>query len=105
MSPDLSTSLVAGTSDNNLINGKNNFDCSSLNTPNPCYSKAGVSKFNFQPGKVHRLRIINAGAEGMQHFSIDGHTMDIIAADFVPMVKTTHKAVPLGIGQRLDVLV
>lgn len=105
MAPNEATSIGAGTSDNNLINGKNNFDCTTVNTKNPCNSNAGISKFNFQPGKVHRLRLINAGAEGMQHFSIDGHTMDIIAADFVPMVKSTHKTIPLSIGQRYDVLV
>jgi len=105
MTPDIGTSLGATVSDNNLINGKNNFNCSSTNLPNPCNSNAGLSIFNFEPGKWHRLRLINTGAEGLQHFSIDGHTMDIIATDFVPIVRTTFKVVPLGIGQRLDVLV
>src|SRR5579859_911051 len=98
-------SIGAGVSDNNLINGKNNFDCASVQTTNPCFSNAGISKFKFTPGKWHRLRLINAGAQGLQHFSIDGHEMDIIAADFVPMVKSRHKVVSLHIGQRLDVLV
>jgi len=98
-------SIGAGTSDNNLINGKNNFNCSSVQTTNPCISNAGISKFNFQQGKWHRLRLINAGAEGLQHFSIDGHEMEIIAADFVPMVKSTHQVVSMHIGQRMDVLV
>ena len=105
MTPDITTSIGAGQSDNNLINGKNNFNCSSVPHTAPCNSNAGISKFTFQPGKWHRLRLINAGAEGLQHFSIDGHTMNVIAADFVPMVKSSHKVVPLGIGQRLDVLV
>jgi FtsP/CotA-like multicopper oxidase with cupredoxin domain len=105
MTPNVQTSVGAGVSDNNLINGKNNFNCSSVQTTTPCNSNAGISKFYFQPGKWHRLRLINAGAEGLQHFSIDGHTMDIIAADFVPMVRSTHNVVPLAIGQRLDVLV
>ena len=105
MTRNLGISIGAGTSDNNLINGKNNFDCSSVNTTNLCNSNAGISKFNFQPGKVHRIRLINAGAQAMQHFSIDSHKWQIIAADFVPMENTTHKVVPLGIGQRLDCLV
>lgn len=103
--PNPGTSVGAGLSDNNLINGKNNFNCSSVQTTNPCSSNAGISKFNFQPGKWHRLRLINAGAQGLQHFSIDGHQMNIIAADFVPMVKSTHNVVSLHIGQRMDVLV
>jgi FtsP/CotA-like multicopper oxidase with cupredoxin domain len=105
MTPNLQTSISAGLSDNNLINGKNNFNCSSVNTTVPCDSNAGISKFNFQPGKYHRLRLINAGAEGLQHFSIDNHTMQVIAADFVPMVESSQNVVPLAIGQRLDVIV
>jgi FtsP/CotA-like multicopper oxidase with cupredoxin domain len=35
---------------------------------------------------VHRLRLINAGAEGIQHFSLDGHNMTVIANDFVPII-------------------
>ena len=105
MSTDLGTSIGAGTSDNNLINGKNNFNCSSTNSTNPCVSNAGLSQFYFKPGKWHRLRLINAGAEGLQHFSIDGHKMDIIATDFVPCVRNTQTVAPLGIGQRMDVLV
>lgn len=74
---------------------------------------------------MHRLRLINAGAEGTQKFSIDGHTMTVIANDFVPIVpynttgmcsfalamsrnhllSTVYQVVTLGIGQRTDVLV
>src|ERR1700709_304435 len=66
---------------------------------------APVSKFQFKKGKVHRLRLINAGAEGIQRFSIDGHTMTVIANDFVPIVPYTTQVVTLGIGQRADILV
>jgi FtsP/CotA-like multicopper oxidase with cupredoxin domain len=105
MTPNIVTSLESSTSDNNLINGKNNFNCSLEPTTTPCNDNAGLSKFHFEPGKYHRLRLINTGAEGLQHFSIDGHTLEVIAADFVPMVKSSHNVVPLAIGQRLDVIV
>lgn len=77
-------------SDNNLINGKMTFNCSSkaAGDNTPCSDNASVSKFKFQTGKTHRLRLINAGAEGMQRFSIDGHKMVVIANDFVPVVST-----------------
>lgn len=104
-STNIATSIGTGTSDNNLINGKNNFDCSSQNASNPCVSDAGLSKFFFQPGKVHRLRFINSGAEGTLHISIDGHKMVIIAADFVPMIGTEVEVISLAIGQRIDALV
>jgi hypothetical protein len=51
-----------------------------------CISNAGLSSFHFTPGKSHRLRLINAGAEGTQKFTIDGHNMTVIANDFVPVI-------------------
>ena len=80
----------APSSDNNLINGKMDFDCSTVaaGDTTKCTSNAGISKFKFTTGKTHRLRLINAGAEGIQRFSIDGHNMTVIANDFVPIVGT-----------------
>ena len=92
-------------SDNNLINGKMNYDCSKVTNGQTCIPNAGLSKFKFQSGKTHRLRLINAGAEGTQMFSIDGHNLTVIANDFVPIVPYTTNVVTLGIGQRTDVLV
>jgi FtsP/CotA-like multicopper oxidase with cupredoxin domain len=82
---------AAAFSDNNLINGRNNFDCSTVaaGDTTPCVSDAGLSSFKFTPGKTHRLRLINAGAEGMQKFSLDGHNMTVIANDFVPIIPYT----------------
>lgn len=94
-------------SDNNLINGKNNFNCSTLASTDTttCNSAAGLSKFTFQRGKTHRLRLINSGAEALQRFSIDGHTLTVIAYDFIQIQPYDTKVVTLGIGQRADVLV
>ena len=69
-------------------------------TPN-----AGLSKFTFQAGKKHRLRLINAGAEGIQRFTIDNHTMTVMANDFVPVKPYQTNMVTLGVGQRTDVIV
>ena len=68
--------------DNNLINGKNNFDCSLEREPArraECVPNAGISTFNFTSGKVHRLRLINAGGESLQRFTIDNHNITIVA--------------------------
>jgi FtsP/CotA-like multicopper oxidase with cupredoxin domain len=111
-------------SDNNLINGKMNFDCSTVaaGDTTPCNSNAGISKFTLTTGKTHLLRLINAGSEGLQRFSIDGHELTIIANDFVPVVSLAvrklncrilivtqtpyqTKVVTLASGQRSDVLV
>ncbi|KAI9704711.1 MAG: hypothetical protein M1836_006491 [Candelina mexicana] len=96
---------LAPNSDNNLINGKMDFDCSTVNDGVPCVSNAGLAKFKFQSGKSHRLRIINAGAEGIQKFSIDNHTMTVMANDFVPIKPYDTNIVTVGIGQRTDVIV
>ena len=92
-------------SDNNLINGKMNFDCALVTDGQSCVPNAGLSKFNFHSGKKHRLRLINSGAEGIQRFTIDGHNMTIMANDFVPIQPYTTKVVTLGVGQRSDVIV
>lgn len=92
-------------SDNNLINGKMNFNCSTTDDGAPCTNHAGLSKFTFRSGKVHRLRLINSGADGTQQFSIDSHIMTVIANDYVPVQPYNATVVTLGIGQRTDVLV
>ena len=90
-------SLVAPKSVNNLINGKMDFNCSLVTDGTPCTDDAGVSKFHFTPGKKHRLRLINAGAEGIQKFSIDDHTLTVIANDFVPIEPYETEIVTLGV--------
>ena len=92
-------------SDNNLINGKMDYDCSKAPAGVSCTPNAGISKFKFTTGKTHRLRLINPGSEGIQRFRIDNHTMTVIANDFVPVKPYDTKVVTLGIGQRTDVLV
>ncbi|KAK4983266.1 hypothetical protein LTR66_008889 [Elasticomyces elasticus] len=88
---------------NNLINGRNSFDCSK--TSQPCKPNAGIATLNFTSGKTHRLRLANHGAAGTQKFSIDGHTMTVMANDFVPIVPYDTNVVTLSVGQRTDVLV
>ncbi|MCJ1478311.1 hypothetical protein MMC13_006988 [Lambiella insularis] len=101
----MSSANVLPRSDNNLINGKMDYNCSNAPTGVSCTPNAGLSKFPFHTGKTHRLRLINAGAEGMQRFTIDNHTMTVIANDFVPIVPYTTNVVTLAVGQRTDVLV
>lgn len=104
LAPNSSLEVV---SDNNLINGKMNFDCSTVapGDTTPCTNNAGISKFRFQTGKTHRLRLINSGADGVQRFSIDEHVLTVIAEDFVPVKPYNTTVVTLGVGQRADVLV
>ena len=93
----------APLSQNNLINGKMNYECSKTNLP--CTPNAGISKFNFTSGATHKLRLINTGAQAIQKFSIDGHNMTVVANDYVPVEPYTTNIISLGIGQRADILV
>lgn len=94
---------VVPSSDNNLINGKGFADCA--NVTGPCTPNAGLAQFQFTAGKTHRLRVINAGAEGIQKFSIDGHTLQVMALDFTPVVPYETTVLTLAVGQRADILV
>jgi len=59
----------------------------------------------FEPKKRHRLRLINASAGTSYVFSIDGHSLTVIAADFVSVKPFTVKSLVIGIGQRYTVVV
>ncbi|TGJ78816.1 hypothetical protein E0Z10_g9951 [Xylaria hypoxylon] len=94
-------------SDNNLINGRMNFDCSTVDAGDTakCTNNAGLSKFKFRSGKAHRLRFVNTGSEGVERISIDNHIMTVIANDFVEIKPYDTKVVTIGVGQRVDVVV
>lgn len=79
--------------------------CDGVYGDTTCMNGDGMSKFEFQPGKTHRLRLVNSGADGIQRFSIDGHRLTVIANDFVPVHPYETDVVSLGVGQRSDVLV
>jgi FtsP/CotA-like multicopper oxidase with cupredoxin domain len=95
----------APVADTNLISGKMQCDCSGTPAGRKCSKNAGLSSFRFQSGKKHRLRLINAGTDSSQQFSIDGHTMTVIENDYVAVQPYDTKIVTLGTGQRTDVIV
>ncbi|KAK4636170.1 oxidoreductase ptaK [Fulvia fulva] len=113
-------SVIPPVSDSLLINGRGRFDCSTPSYDNgaewlashvsvpmtwSCTEGAELAKFKFRPGKTHRLRLMNMGADGVQKFSIDGHQMTVISYDYVPTVPHISDVVTLGVGQRADILV
>lgn len=87
-------------SDNNLINGKMNFNCTGVT--GVCKNNAGLSKFHFTSGQRHRLRLINTGSAGIQKFSIDNHVLTVIANDFIPVKPYDTNVVTLAV--RTDVV-
>lgn len=87
-----------------LINGINTFNCSASLDPN-CVG--GGKKFEavFKPGKKYRLRLINVAMDSQWRFSIDGHKLQVIANDFVPIEPYETDSVLINVGQRYDVIV
>ena len=67
----------------------------------------GGKKFEavFKPGKKYRLRLINVAMDSQWRFSIDGHKLQVIANDFVPIEPYETDSVLINVGQRYDVIV
>ncbi|OIW26951.1 hypothetical protein CONLIGDRAFT_707593 [Coniochaeta ligniaria NRRL 30616] len=93
-------SLAAGLAktDSIVINGIGNDPLNTTRTKQ-------YSITPFQPKKRHRLRLINGSAGTSYVFSIDGHNLTVIAADFVSVKPFTVKSLVIGIGQRYTVTV
>ncbi|KAI4602002.1 hypothetical protein KJ359_010868 [Pestalotiopsis sp. 9143b] len=82
------------TLDTGLINGTN------------VYNETGSRyETTFEAGKRYLLRLVNAAADSHFHFSIDNHTLEVIASDFVPIEPYTTDVVSIAMGQRYDVIV
>lgn len=80
---------------NGLING--------TNTWNNSGSIVG-HRFNtsFTAGESYRLRLINGAIDTHFKFSIDNHTMKVIAADFVPIIPYDTSVLDISIGTFYD---
>ncbi|EME38505.1 carbohydrate-binding module family 20 protein [Dothistroma septosporum NZE10] len=85
---------LAPTADNGLING------TMVSNSGGAYAQTVLTA-----GKKHRLRLINTAVDNHFQFSLDGHTMLVVAADFVPIVPYNASWVFIGIGQRYDVII
>lgn len=82
--------------DNILINGKNK------NTIN---NGGSYGQFRFTPGKKHLLRLVNTAMDNAIRVSIDGHKMQVITSDLVPIKPITVDSVMLSPAQRYNVIV
>ncbi|CAH0052330.1 unnamed protein product [Clonostachys solani] len=88
------------TLDTGLINGTNVFgdDDSSSQTG----TRLSVP---FSSGTSYRMRLVNAAVDTHWRFSIDNHTMTVIASDLVPIEPYTTTVLSMGMGQRYDIIV
>ncbi|POS75460.1 laccase [Diaporthe helianthi] len=90
------------TVENGLINGTNTYNCRSTDA---CTGTVG-RKFetSFEAGKKYRIRLINGATDGHFQFSIDGHSLTVIANDLVPIKPHAADSVLLSMGQRYDII-
>ncbi|KAK4168059.1 multicopper oxidase-domain-containing protein [Cladorrhinum sp. PSN259] len=76
-----------------------------INGKNTDLSSGSRHEIIFTPGKKHLLRLINTGSEITFRFAIDGHQLQVVAVDFVPIVPYTTNSILIAVGQRYDVIV
>ncbi|CAG8187589.1 unnamed protein product [Penicillium olsonii] len=88
------------TLDSGLINGTNVFGYDgNLNQTGTRFNTS------FTAGTSYRLRLVNAACDTHYKFSIDNHTMTVIANDLVPIEPYKTTVLNIAMGQRYDVIV
>lgn len=85
--------------DNGLVNGTNVYTSDGTTTVGSRFETTFVA------GTRYRLRLINAAADTHFKFTIDNHTLEVIATDFVPIQPYAADVVSVAMGQRYDVIV
>ena len=84
---------------NILLNGKGRYNRTHPRYPNlPIGQPERYSKV-FERGKRYLLRLINTSLDTTFVFSIDGHNLTVIGADFVPIVPYNTSSVLVAIGK------
>jgi FtsP/CotA-like multicopper oxidase with cupredoxin domain len=83
------------TLDNALINGTNVFG--SDGAANQTGTRFNTS---FTEGTSYRLRLVNAACDTHFKFSIDNHTLTVIANDLVPITPYKTNVLNLGMGKK-----
>ncbi|GKT45887.1 laccase-2 [Colletotrichum spaethianum] len=88
------------TLDNGLINGTNVYG------DDDSTSQTGY-RYNvtWESGTSYRMRLVNAAVDTHWKFSIDNHTMQVIATDLVPITPYNTTVLDIGMGQRYDIIV
>ena len=57
------------------------------------------STTTLQPGKKHKLRLVNTGNNAYLHMSLDGHQFTVVAADFVPVKPYVATSLVIAVGK------
>jgi multicopper oxidase len=78
-----------------LVNGKGRL---------PADTRTPLTVVGVMKGETIRLRLINASSTYGLRFQVDGHPLTVIATDGMPIKPVTVDNLPIGIGERYDVL-
>lgn len=91
----------------NILNGVGYYNCTLGKVPpgDFCGEAPRIFTQVFQRGRKYLLRLINASTSTTFIFSIDKHILQVIEADFVPILPYYTDSVLIGIGQRYHVIV
>ncbi|KAK0702553.1 multicopper oxidase-domain-containing protein [Apiosordaria backusii] len=90
--------------DNGLINGTNTWSCDTGSDPR-CLNNGKKHEIIFEPNTKYLIRLNNPAIDAVWDFSIDKHTLTVIAQDLVPIKPYTTDSVQISMGQRYDVIV
>lgn len=96
------SALTSGppTLDTGLINGTNVYG------DDDSTSQTGYRwNTTLTEGTTYRLRLTNAAVDTHWKFSIDNHTIGVIATDLVPIEPYNTTIVSIGMGQRYDIII
>jgi len=80
--------------ENGLINGTNVYGSDGSTT-----QTGSRFQTSFTAGQSYRLRLVNAAIDTLWKFSIDNHTMTVIASDLVPIEPYTTTVLNMAIGK------
>jgi FtsP/CotA-like multicopper oxidase with cupredoxin domain len=83
--------------ENALFNGLNTF---TLNNQ----TVGSKYEMKFKPGKKHRIRLVNMSTDSHFKFSIDGHKLTVMAADFIAIEPYVTETLNIFIGIPLATL-
>lgn len=89
--------------DNILVNGINIFDCTLVRDYENCKGDGTEFERVFRP--KYLIRLINVATDSLFKFSIDSHTLKVIANDFVPIKPYDTESIVINTAQRYDLLV
>lgn len=93
------------------LNGPPTLDTGLINGTNVWGDDGAVNqtgyRFNatLQDGTSYRIRLVNGAIDTHWKFSIDNHTLQVIAMDLVPIKPFTTDVLSIGIGERYDIIV